>query len=49
MSTFAEGGELAPAATLPDAQIAPADELGHKPKRKGGIGITIVLALVALL
>jgi raffinose/stachyose/melibiose transport system permease protein len=49
MSSFAGGAELAPVATLPDAQIAPTDELGRKPKRKGGIGMTIVLALVALL
>jgi hypothetical protein len=38
VSTFAEGGELAPVATLPDAQIAPIGELGRKPKQKGGIG-----------
>jgi raffinose/stachyose/melibiose transport system permease protein len=49
MSTFAEGAELAPAAALPDTHIADTDELGGKPKRKGGIGMTIILTLVALL
>jgi raffinose/stachyose/melibiose transport system permease protein len=49
MSTFAEGAELAPVSTLPDAHITSSDELSGKPKRKGGIGMTIVLALVALL
>jgi raffinose/stachyose/melibiose transport system permease protein len=49
MSTFAEGAELAPVSALPDAHIASSDELGGKPKRKGGIGMTIILTLVALL
>jgi len=49
MSTFAEGAELAPVSALPDAHIATTDELGGKPKRKGGIGMTIILTLVALL
>ena len=49
MSTFAEGAELAPVSALPDAHIASSDELSGKPKRKGGIGMTIIIALVALL
>jgi raffinose/stachyose/melibiose transport system permease protein len=49
MSTFAEGAELAPVSALPDAHIASSDELSGKPKRKGGIGMTIILTLVALL
>ena len=49
MSSFAEGAELAPAAALPDAQITTTDELGREPKPKGGIGMTIIIALVALL
>jgi raffinose/stachyose/melibiose transport system permease protein len=49
MSTFAEGAELSPVSALPDAHIAASDELGDRPKRKGGIGMTIILALVALL
>jgi raffinose/stachyose/melibiose transport system permease protein len=49
MSTFAEGAELAPVSALPDAHIAASDELSGRPKRKGGIGMTIILALVALL
>jgi raffinose/stachyose/melibiose transport system permease protein len=49
MSTFAEGAELAPVSALPDAHVASSDELSGKPKRKGGIGMTIVIALVALL
>jgi raffinose/stachyose/melibiose transport system permease protein len=49
MSTFAEGAELAPVSALPDAHIASNGELSGKPKRKGGIGMTIIIALVALL
>jgi len=49
MSTFAEGAELAPVSALPDAHIASSDELSGKPKRKGGIGMTIIIALVAVL
>jgi raffinose/stachyose/melibiose transport system permease protein len=49
MSTFAEGAELAPVSALPDAHIVSSDELSGKPKRKGGIGMTIIIALVALL
>jgi raffinose/stachyose/melibiose transport system permease protein len=49
MSTFAEGAELAPVATLPDAHIAEAEQPSGKPKRKGGIGMTIVIAIAALL
>ena len=49
MSTFAEGAELAPVSALPDAHIASSDELSGKPKRKGSIGMTIILTLVALL
>ena len=49
MSTFAEGAELAPVSALPDAHIVSSDELSGKPKRKGGIGMTIILTLVALL
>jgi raffinose/stachyose/melibiose transport system permease protein len=49
MSTFAEGAELAPVAALPDAHIADADQPSGKRRRKGGIGMTIVIALVALL
>ena len=49
MSTFAEGAELAPVSALPDAHIASSDELSGKPNRKGGIGMTIILTLVALL
>lgn len=49
MSTFAEGAELAPVSALPDAHIASSDELSGRPKRKGGIGMTIILTLVALL
>jgi raffinose/stachyose/melibiose transport system permease protein len=49
MSSFAEGAELAPAAALPDAQIAPTDELTPRERPKGGIGMTIIIALVALL
>ena len=49
MSTFAEGAELAPVSTLPDAHVTATDEWGREPKRKGGIGMTIGLALVALL
>jgi raffinose/stachyose/melibiose transport system permease protein len=49
VSTFAEGAELAPVSALPDAHIASSDELSGKPKRKGGIGMTIILTLVALL
>ena len=49
MSTFAEGAELAPVSALPDAHIASSYELSGKPKRKGSIGMTIILTLVALL
>lgn len=49
MSTFAEGAELAPVSALPDAHIASSDELSGKPKRKGGIGMTIILTQIALL
>jgi raffinose/stachyose/melibiose transport system permease protein len=49
MSTFAEGAELAPVSALPDAHIAATDDLSGKPKSKGGIGLTIVITLVALL
>jgi raffinose/stachyose/melibiose transport system permease protein len=49
MSTFAEGAELAPVSALPDAHIAATDDLSGKPKSKGGIGMTIVITLVALL
>jgi raffinose/stachyose/melibiose transport system permease protein len=49
MSSFAEGAELAPAATLPEAEVAATEELTPKEKPKGGIGMTIIIALVALL
>ena len=49
MSTFAEGAELAPVSALPDAHVTTTEERGREPKRKGGIGMTIVLGLVALL
>ena len=49
MSTFAEGAELAPVSALPDAHVTTTEEGGPEPKRKGGIGMTIVLGLVALL
>ena len=45
---MSSSAEVVPVATLPDAHIAPSEELGRKPKRKGGIGMTIVLALAAL-
>jgi raffinose/stachyose/melibiose transport system permease protein len=49
MSTFAEGAELAPVSALPDAHVTTTEERGREPKGKGGIGMTIVLGLVALL
>jgi raffinose/stachyose/melibiose transport system permease protein len=49
MSTFAEGAELAPVAAMPGAHVASADELTPKERPKGGIGMTIIIALVALL
>jgi hypothetical protein len=45
---MSSSAEVAPVATLPDAHIAPTEELGREPKRKSGIGMTIVLTLVAL-
>ncbi len=45
---MSSSAEVAPVATLPDAVITTTDPLANKPKPKGGIGITIVLALVAI-
>ena len=45
---MSSSAEVAPVATLPDAVITATDPLTNKPKPKGGIGITIVLALVAI-
>ena len=39
---------LAPAAALPDATIAGTDPLARKPRTKGGIVMTMVLAIVAI-
>ena len=40
--------EVAPVAVLPEAVVAPTDPMARKPRPKGGIGITIVVALVAI-
>lgn len=40
--------EVAPVAALPDAVVSPVDPLRTKPKSKGGIGSTIVLAVIAI-
>jgi len=45
---MSSSAEVAPVATLPDAVITSADPLTNKPKPKGGLVITIVLALVAI-
>ena len=42
---MSSSAEVAPVAALPDAHIAPTEELSREPKRKGGIGMTIVLDL----
>jgi raffinose/stachyose/melibiose transport system permease protein len=45
---MSSSAEVAPVATLPKAVVAPTDPLTHKPRPKGGVGITIVLAVVAI-
>jgi raffinose/stachyose/melibiose transport system permease protein len=40
--------EVAPVSTLPDAVVSGEDQLANKPKPKGGIMATIVLAIVAI-
>ncbi len=47
MSTSSSAG-IAPAAALPEAVVASRDRLTGKPKSKGGIGLTVVLAIVAV-
>ena len=45
---MSSAAEVAPAAALPDAVVTAADPLKHRSKPKGGIAMTIVLALVAI-
>jgi raffinose/stachyose/melibiose transport system permease protein len=45
---MSSSAEVAPVGTLPDAHVAPTEEPSREPKPKGGIGLTIILALVAL-
>ena len=46
---MSSSAEVAPVAMLPEAVVAaPTDPTARKPKPKGGIGITIVVALVAI-
>jgi raffinose/stachyose/melibiose transport system permease protein len=45
---MSSSAEVAPVATLPEAVVAPSDQLTHRPRPKGGVGITIVLAVVAI-
>jgi raffinose/stachyose/melibiose transport system permease protein len=45
---MSSSAEVAPVAALPDAVVTDSDPLVNKPKVKGGIVMTIVLALVAI-
>ena len=45
---MSSAAEVAPAATLPDAVVAGDDKLVNAPKPRGGIVMTIVLAIVAI-
>jgi raffinose/stachyose/melibiose transport system permease protein len=45
---MSSSAEVAPVAALPDAHLAPTQELPREEKKKGGIGMTIIVALVAL-
>ncbi|GAA3611610.1 carbohydrate ABC transporter permease [Microlunatus ginsengisoli] len=45
---MSSAAEVAPAAALPDAVVATDDALANKPKRKGGVVLTLVLAVVAV-
>jgi raffinose/stachyose/melibiose transport system permease protein len=45
---MSSSAEVAPAAALPDAVVATTDPIANQPKPKGGIAMTIVLAIVAI-
>jgi raffinose/stachyose/melibiose transport system permease protein len=45
---MSSSAEVAPAAALPDAVVAPHDPVANKPKSKGGVVLTVVLALAAI-
>jgi raffinose/stachyose/melibiose transport system permease protein len=45
---MSSSAEVAPAAALPDAVVAPHDPVANKPKGKGGVVLTVVLALAAI-
>jgi raffinose/stachyose/melibiose transport system permease protein len=45
---MSSAAEVAPAAALPDAVVASGDPIARRPKSKGGVVLTIVLALAAL-
>lgn len=45
---MSSAAEVAPAAALPDAVVASGDPIARSPKSKGGVVLTIVLALAAL-
>ncbi len=45
---MSSAAEVAPAAALPDAVLTPADPFKQRSRPKGGIAMTIVLALVAI-
>lgn len=45
---MSSSAEVAPVAVLPDAVVADQDPIGKKPRGKGGIVMTIVLALAAI-
>ena len=45
---MSSSAEVAPVAALPEAVVAPTEPTARRPRPKGGIGITIVLALVAI-
>jgi raffinose/stachyose/melibiose transport system permease protein len=47
MSSLGQASVPQPAAGLPDAGVAGGDALANKPRRKGGIGATILLAVAA--
>ena len=45
---MSSSAEVAPVATLPDAMVAPQEPVTVKAKSKGGIVMTVVLAVVAI-
>ena len=44
---MSSSAEVAPVAALPDAHVATAEEPSREAKRKGGVGMTILLSVTS--